>query len=347
MRGLRIEPKAAVLGNSRVDIGFDPDSERWPDAMRPVMNMGIPGDGTRRLAISYDYTVRRLQPETIFIGLDFFDFLFAVPPDPDFVLPLRSSSAGKIKPKLPELVLSTTALLDSVKTLRGQFDPDTTAMTDAGFNPMQDYEAIVRREGQWPMVDFKNRQHAEYLVERSRTLFLRDGTPAAPLVNLRRIFMDAARRGQRLVVFTYPMHAHFYSLVEISGRWRLYDRWKRAIVAEWQAARAKHPDWDSTFWDFALLTPTTTEPAPLPDHQDRRMKWYWEPGHFKARFGSVLIGQMTGSLPEGFGVRFAELDLEDHLARQRIALSAYMRSHPDDVAYLRDVCRQMGCGGAE
>ena len=342
-RALRLAPRTVLLGNSRVDIGFDPKSEAWPDTMRPVANLAIPGDDMERLAETYEFAQRELAPTTIFIGLDFFDFLFAVPARPETRLPLQSSDAGRVLPKLPEAVFSTTALLDSFKTIVAQYQPASPAMTDAGFNPMRDYRAIVRREGQWPMVNSKNRQHAQYLVQRSRSVTLPDGEPTGALVSLRDILTQAAAYDQHVVLFTYPLHGHFYALLDVSERWPLFEEWKRAIVAQWQAVQTLHPEWSSAFWDFALLTPITTEPAPLPGNRDRRMQWYWEPGHFKAELGSVLIGQLTETAGSGFGERFIPSELEEHLARQRLALADYMRAHPEDVAYLRNLCEALGC----
>jgi len=342
-RALRLQPKTVLLGNSRVDVGFDPQSLGWPASMQPVANLGIPGDGMDRLAVSYDFTARRLKPEVVYIGLDFFDFLSAVPPRADTRLPLLSSDAGDVLAKLPETVFSTTALLDSVKTLAAQYNGASAAMTVAGFNPMRNYEATVRHEGQWPMVDFQNRQQAQYLADRPPTVRLPNGEPAAPLANLRAILSDAASRGQRVVGFTYPMHGHFYARLAVSGRWQLFEEWKRAVLAEWQAVKGRHPQWPTELWDFALLVPETTEPAPLPGHRDRLMQWYWEPGHFKSVLGDRLISQMTGTAKDGFGVRLTPSDVDEHLAHERLALDGYLRSHPDDVAYLKGLCQRMGC----
>lgn len=342
-RALSMQPKTVLLGNSRIDVGFDPKSSGWPAFMQPVANLGIPGDGMDKVAVSYDFAVRRLKPETVYIGLDFFDFLLTTQPRPQSRLPLLSSNAGDVLPKVPEAVFSTTALLDSIKTVVAQYDQASTAMTAAGFNPMRDYVATVRREGQWPMVDFKNRQQARYLIDRARTVYSQGGEPAGPLIHLRDILSDAASRKQRVVLFTYPMHGHFYGLLAVSGRWQLFEEWKRAILAEWQEVKAGHPEWSTEFWDFALLVPDTTEAAPLPDHRDQLMQWYWEPGHFKSVLGDRLIGQMTGVAKDGFGVRVAPSDIDSHLTQERLALDGYLQGHPDDVIYLTKLCQSLGC----
>jgi hypothetical protein len=39
----RMRPNTLVLGNSRAEIGFDPQSPAWPASMQPVFNLALPG----------------------------------------------------------------------------------------------------------------------------------------------------------------------------------------------------------------------------------------------------------------------------------------------------------------
>ena len=41
----RMRPAGLVLGNSRAEIGFDPESPAWPESARPVFNLALPGAG--------------------------------------------------------------------------------------------------------------------------------------------------------------------------------------------------------------------------------------------------------------------------------------------------------------
>ena len=41
----RVQPTTLLLGSSRVEVGFDPNSAGWPASMRPVFNLGMPGSG--------------------------------------------------------------------------------------------------------------------------------------------------------------------------------------------------------------------------------------------------------------------------------------------------------------
>ena len=41
----RVRPAGVLLGNSKVDIGLDPNSPNWPEDARPAFNYGVPGGG--------------------------------------------------------------------------------------------------------------------------------------------------------------------------------------------------------------------------------------------------------------------------------------------------------------
>ena len=342
-RALRLQPNTVLLGNSRIDVGFNPQSPAWPAEMQPVANIGIPGEGMDGIVRAYSLAVRKMQPNAIVVGLDFFDFLSASPPAPGERLSRQDSYDGELLPHLPETVFSTTATIDSLLTIKAQRERDSTAMTAAGFNPMQNYKAIVRREGQWPMVLEKDKLHVRYLETRPAAFLQPNGVPAAPLVYLRDILEDAARRDLRVEVVLYPFHAHFLETLHLSGRWALFEAWKREVLSVWLSVKNSAPGWPSTLWDFSVYDPLTTEAAPLPDHKDRRMDWYWEAGHFKAELGDKMIAQMTGTAPNGFGVRLTAASLDAHLRRQQVARNHYESANPEAVSYLRDLCRPLGC----
>ena len=42
----KMRPGSILLGDSRVEVGFDPESAAWPDDAGLVLNLGLPGTGT-------------------------------------------------------------------------------------------------------------------------------------------------------------------------------------------------------------------------------------------------------------------------------------------------------------
>lgn len=76
----RVAPRTLILGNSRAEIGFDPESPAWPATYRPVFNGALAGTTiATSLAFLRAAEQRGVKPANLILGLEFFDF---VAPDP-------------------------------------------------------------------------------------------------------------------------------------------------------------------------------------------------------------------------------------------------------------------------
>ena len=331
-----VGPRTALLGNSRVDVGFDPLSDLWPERLQPIVNLGIPGDGMDGLLESYAFATRELGVRTVVIGLDFFDFLSDAPatgialPDPDrFGRATFGNRAAAY--------LSLTALKDSGRTLLAQGDPYAPTMTSRGFNPMHHYTPIVALEGHAALAAQKIEQNAANYLSRPHTLFAADGSPAAPLVKLKLLLDDAQANGVELVLFTYPYHVQLLDMVRQAGLWPVLQGWKRVLAAHgdrWRSTGRELP-----IWDFATYSPWTTEPVPAPGDRQATMRWYWEPGHFKSALGEIVIGHMfAGHMfaegTESAGVRIDRLGIDLLLAEGRRRMLRHYETGSRSVAQL-------------
>src|SRR5438552_18308256 len=70
----RMRPAGLVLGNSRAEIGFDPESPAWPESARPVFNLALPGAGISAVTGDFAKALRGTTPKLVVVGLDFLDF---------------------------------------------------------------------------------------------------------------------------------------------------------------------------------------------------------------------------------------------------------------------------------
>jgi len=92
----RMRPNTLVLGNSRAEIGFDPQSPAWPASMQPVFNLALPGAGVEAALNEFTRVLEYTTPKVAVVGLDFLDFRVdpaaqadSTPPDADRMLWLR------------------------------------------------------------------------------------------------------------------------------------------------------------------------------------------------------------------------------------------------------------------
>lgn len=292
-RFARAHPATVVLGNSRADIGFDPDSPAWPESFRPVYNFGIPGGGLYDVLRSYllarDSGVRRMV-----IGLDFADFLEDDAPLPDGLERYAALDAGMPIGLFVQSHLSLRAAIDTVKTLLAQRDPYAENMTEAGFNPLRQYFPIVRQEGHAAVAEQRSRENVAAYLRRARTLRAPDGGPNRAMAELAHLLADARTRGIEVHLFTYPYHADLLETLMDLELWPLMEEWKRRVRALAMAPATRA----ASLWDFTTYNSYTTERIPPPGDTASDMAWYWEPGHFKASFGDRMIAAICAAWSE-------------------------------------------------
>lgn len=330
----RIRPNTLILGNSRAEIGFDPDSSVWPVAARPVFNLALPGTGPHAALDE----LRRVQDTTtlglVLLGLDFLDFRAnpsaqvgsarppAQPDDPWQGLRSRTSA-----------LLTIDALSDSLGTLKAQRDPYATALTETGFNPMRDYVGIARSEGYYAMFRQRDQENAKNYALGWNSIYMADRRPSPAFDAVRQI-IAAGHGGKpaiRLVI--YPYHAHTLVLFQQAGLWPAFEAWKRELARLVDNASAGV---DVELWDFSSFSPYADEKVPPPGDKASELRWYWEAGHFKKALGDALLARVFGAAGEDaqWGRRLMSQGLDEHLRRLRSARDAYERAHPADVAEL-------------
>ncbi len=300
----RIAPKTLLLGNSRVEVGFDPESEQWPESARPVFNGGQAGtDLFTSWALLRDAVAVR-PPRTIIVGLDIIDFLepdnarrIEFPKEiADRMLvddegrpnPLRAAQRRK---DLLATTLTIDALLDSFTTILSQ-DPSASAtMTPYGFNPLRETNAYLRRSGQHEHFAEKTRAYEKQFAR----LKAQDFANPDAIANFRALdaILDVARdKHCRVVLFIHPYHAQFMDVMQKAGLTGSFVSWKAALTA-YVAARATGQA--LTLVDFSEPSDFTREAVPAPDDLRTVMQWYWEAGHYKAALGDKMIPRLMGA----------------------------------------------------
>ncbi len=353
---LRVQPRGLLLGNSRTEVGLDPQHPAWPAAARPVFNLALPGTGTQA-TLRYLQHVQegtRGKPVIAVWGVDFMDFLV------DARQPRRVSSVGKEDRRLlvlpdgtrnparslqqardyAESTLTLSALLDSVATLRSQNDPHAENLTPAGFNPMRDYLGIAAEEGYWALFRQRDLENTRAYSQRPEDIYDGDGRSSPALDDLRQILRLCRQQGIALHLVIYPYHAHLLEIIRITGHWPAYEEWKRAllhIVDEEAPARASPR---VPIWDFSGINALTGEAVPARGDHRTRMRWYWEAGHFKRELGDLMLDRVFGRknpVYADFGERLTAASLESRLAALRAQEAEYRRSHRQEVAELEAI----------
>ncbi len=326
----RMRPATLILGNSRAEIGFDPESPGWPPAAQPVFNLALPGAGIAAVAGEFAEALRGASPKFVVVGLDFLDFRVDPSSDERFDPPPPDADPMRGWRERAGALLTLNALVDSLATIKAQHEPYATSLTVAGFNPKRDYIGVARREGYFAMFRQRDQENALAYLRGPKTVFQVGGRPAPGFDAIDSIIALARERGITLRFVLYPYHAHTLMLFELTGLWPAYEDWKREIVRRVDAARGTM---DVELWDFTGFSPYAVERVPRPGDTRTELQWYWEAGHFKKSLGDILLADMLGGTRKSgqWGRSLTGSNLDDLLREQREARDEYARTHPEDV----------------
>ncbi|MFM2098601.1 MAG: hypothetical protein RLZZ366_140 [Pseudomonadota bacterium] len=312
----RVPYTTVLIGNSRTEVGLDPQSRAWPAAMQPVYNFGMPGMG---LPTSVDAMIQAAaghKPKTIILGVEYLDFRVTEDDwrDAAGAQPMVDQSYRTPTADLTSMLFSLDAVRESAFALFEARKAHPATTTPQGYNGLNDYHDIVAAEGYAAIFDQRNREYVGRFQTQNKRL-------AWPSVGANRNWQALSRlvafcRENRiaLTLHTFPYHADLLMIFDRTRVMGELEQWRAELR---RYAQAK----DVPLYDFIGLDARTSELVPAPGDKTSKMTYYWEAGHFRAALGDMLIGTMVRGSP-----------LTDDAPDLTTALKAYEQSHPEVLA---------------
>lgn len=324
MAGARAtQPKLFLMGNSRIDVGIDPDARPLAG---PTYNLALPGTGVAASRQQWmRLTTDGVRPVTLLLGVEFFDFLTdPVAADvPNQILP---GGLARLRWKI-DTVFSLDALLDAARTLLIQRDPYAATMSARGFNPLGDYLRAARDDGYHGFFQQRAMENARRFATAPRGIVLAGSDTSSDWRELGRLLDAAAGQGTAVELVIYPYHAQLMAMLEQTGLWPVFEQWKLRLLREVARVHQTHAQARITLWDFSGYDSLQCEHIPARGDLSATT-WYWESGHFKAALGDVMLTRIFGGAdpaPPGFGVRLDDANWQanrERIARERRACAA-------------------------
>jgi hypothetical protein len=315
----RLCPNAGIFGNSRAEIGFDPEHPDFTAKGLRAYNHAIPGTSVATAVQQLEWLQQAgCKPKTIVLGVEFIDFVGS-PAAPSGVTALPPSPAINAT-VLTESVFSMTGVRDSLETLLIQHARYPSSLTERGFNPLLNYIPEVAHSGHYTLFRQRATENAAKWLQMPRQIHPVSGE-SAEFVQLQRFLRTASQEAESIHVVIYPYHAQLRLLMSKVGFESLLSEWKSDVLAI--AQRNSKGAARITVWDFSGISAQTLEPIPAPDDRRAQLRHYWEGGHFKRELGNVMLSQMLGGKP-GFGVVLTFDTLPDWLERDRLLVSEQM-----------------------
>lgn len=316
----KISPHILLMGNSRIEMGLSPHHPAFEG--KRAYNLALSG-ATLHSQIDHIYHAIHHSPEmeTIIFGLDFFDFLVTETGNETNATKtsyghrvFTASGFSHTKKRYSErfaLVYSLDALVSTFFTVSKQ-----SAITDSigplGLNDAKSYVKIVETEGKKPLFKQKLDYVKEKLNQQDWQLHSAEGSPISPkFEKLLELIEIAKEKNIRLLLFINPYHYSYLHAIAQENSFDLYLRWKTILGQTIQEQNSQLLE----LWDFSGFNQYTLEPELL-NKPYIRMKWYWEPAHYNAKLGSLIINTFYNTNQRKFGQRLDKLDVEISLENE-------------------------------
>ncbi len=351
---LDAKPKTLVLGNSRSEIGIDPDSPVWPGDAQPVYNLALPGTSLVAQYRVFQHAITTGTVKSVVVGLDFTDFLIDGD-DPKISPKTWIGSAGEMEGRLLvnrdgtenkdyatqrlkdaiASLLTLDATIDSVLTIMGQGERDQEIRTPKGFSPAQQFPALVENEGHYHLFLQADITRSRALAREPDDIYAANVEWSPAFATLDAFVEDCRKRGIRITFFLHPLHGYIREQIEQFGLGDSYVAWKQAL-ATWVS---RHND-QVTVWDFGIYSDETMEDVPDRGDHHTQMKYYWEAGHYKSSLGDLMLARMFGGGDDGFGYRLTSASVEAAVTQDRINRQVYINRESELKDYLLSAAKR-------
>lgn len=169
----------------------------------------------------------------------------------------------------------------------------------------------------------------------------------SPMEELREAIAIAYHTKADMRLFIGPSHARQWETIGVSGLWGQFEDWKRMLLQIVESEAAKAHASPFPVWDFSGYSSITVEDVPSAQDINVRMRYYYESSHYTPVAGDLVLDRIFNlkipghAVPDDFGIRLTRQNIEAHLANIRLARERYRRTHPEDIAEIESLAREV------
>lgn len=333
-----IKPQILIVGNSRVEMGLDPNNKHF--AGKEVYNQGMPGAG---IAMQVDYAIDAIKNnesiEQLLVGVDFLDFLLTRQQVENFRtkknLPSKNaydfrlisqdidnfSNVARAKEKIA-MIFSLDAFRASINTIFQQ-TALASSITSNGFNTALSYVGIMNSEGIKPLFKQKLQEISTRLKAKHWSIKAQENAPYSPIFShLTRLIEIARQKNIKVTFFINPYHFSYLHTLADDGQWQNFQLWKRTLFQHLNQLQGD----DLKLWDFSGTSDFVNEAVPQANPK-QQMKWFWEPAHYRKELGDILLETLLTEKHGrriDFGIKLTEENIASTLKKNQAGLQVHL-----------------------
>ena len=344
-QSLRVRPKTIIIGNSRPELGLDPENQCFATDESPVYNLALPGLSFMNQAL---YGLQSINAGTVtqaFVAVDFLDFIVPASATDGItseIFPVQGGNAllrlSADEARSPAYLIEKTrnyalamasleALSASTLTILRQHAVFTEDRTELGYHPAENlFMPIIESEGLDVLFDQKHEELASRLRNQDWQLAPQGSEASQAMSALRHFLLSAKNAEIEVSVFINPYHAEYMAHVYLNDLWPLFEDWKSMILELGDGL-------DFAVYDFSLSDQRLYESRTSSDDQHQPLTWFWEPAHYRKELGDLMIEHMTDcgsantSSSTRFGQRLRPDTLQTLMNAERVRFSGFLENN--------------------
>ena len=339
---LHYPPEAIVLGTSREDAGIDPKHEAFRGLR--AFNCAIPGQPY----FEANKILETLASNNTFPKLIVFGAIFEHS-NPYFhgVIP-DYTEENYNKLYRYRLLLSLSTLEASAKTVIKNQYINKRSLRD-GFRPPEYWED-VHGFGMHRLIYETTHQtlvQEQLPLPAFKQVLSAAGVSPIPMEEVREMVALAYREKSNMKIFIGPSHALQWETIWVNGIWPVFEAWKRELVDIVESEAVKAHATPFQVWDFSGYNSITTEEVPPVGDIKTPMHNYYDSSHYTPDIGRLVLDRIFNlevpgrKVPDDFGVLMTSKNIEEHLADIRRQHEQYSRTHPENVAELVAMAKEV------
>lgn len=337
------KPEYIVLGSSTAETGIDPN--KLDLNTRNVYNLGLPSANIYEI-LRYLQHAQSIKPlKKVVLVVNFFMFNAYLENRVDFDESILKVDANDQKNQsslntLTSTLLSFDALKASIETIKGQNSE----------NVYQSNGQLILNFRQQQVSKFKDyKKYIEYVESYNRETFFPSPKKKYSFIDsqnkinsmsiLKKIIESCEKNNSELIIIIAPEHVRLLETYKILGLWSKYEEWQEKITSLINEHNKDYSNSPFKVWAFNKINYITTEYIPDSDDPTKTMQWFWDPFHFKAALGDLILEnislQKKLSLKNVISVILTKDNLQPELKKNRRLLLKWELNNSTVISELK------------
>ena len=309
---IRLKPKTILMGSSRTKQGLNPEHPAIKNNQL-AYNLAINGPNTYEVRRYIEHAIAN-QPDLkqVILGIDFFMFNATLQNQPSF----EEKRLGKkyiIASDAVNALFSLDTFNISKKTISASLKTEERKdfYGENGFMPNRKADDGATKWRFEQSIKLYFELHSDYQFSQD---YWSDFVKIVELCKQKNI---------DLKVFISPAHATQWESIQVTGKWDIFEQWKRELVKV------------APVWDFSGFNSVTTE------NIKPKMSNYVDNSHYSPMIGNLILDRIfnysSQDIPQDFGILLTRGNIESQLDKIERDRLRWIKHNSNEVKLVQDI----------